>query len=112
MIILSDLLEIEETAGSEPENSPGTSVEESPGPKDKEKNVNNIIGKKDDQQNENKAIMTQNESERYPASFMDLVAMIEQGLKLPDMEDLNIEPLNKEPAPCAKTRPKKPWEET
>jgi len=42
---------------------------------------------------------------------MELVEMIQKGITLPDTEELNIEPLNEEPTPCDKQRPKKPWEE-
>ena len=35
----------------------------------------------------------------------------QKGITLPDTEELNIEPLNEEPTPCDKQRPKKPWEE-
>ena len=48
---------------------------------------------------------------KHPENFMELVEMIQKGITLPDTEELNIEPLNEEPTPCDKQRPKKPWEE-
>lgn len=49
---------------------------------------------------------------KHPQNFMELVEMIQKGMKLPDTEESNIEPLNEEPTPCSKERPKKPWEKT
>lgn len=51
-------------------------------------------------------------SAKHPGNFMELVEMLQKGMSLPDTEDLDIEPLNEEPTPCNKQRPKKPWEET
>lgn len=47
---------------------------------------------------------------RHPANFIELIEMIQSGMKLPDTEDLNIKPLNEDPTPCDLQRPKKPWE--
>lgn len=47
---------------------------------------------------------------KSPANFLELVEMIENGMQLPDTEDINIEPINEDPSPSATSRPKKPWE--
>ena len=49
---------------------------------------------------------------KHPANFIELIEMIQSGMKLPDTEDLNIQPLNVEPTPCHVQSPKKPWEVT
>lgn len=47
---------------------------------------------------------------KHPANFIELIEMIQSGMKLPGTEDLNIEPLNMDPTPCDIQSPKKPWE--
>ncbi|XP_060607993.1 uncharacterized protein LOC132760113 [Ruditapes philippinarum] len=47
---------------------------------------------------------------KHPANFIELIEMIQSGMKLPDTDDLNIEPLNMDPTPCDIQSPKKPWE--
>lgn len=47
---------------------------------------------------------------KHPTNFIELIEMIQSGMKLPDTENLNIEPLNEDPTPCDMQRPKKPWE--
>lgn len=50
------------------------------------------------------------EEAKHPVNFMELVEMIQAGMKLPDTEDLNIQPLNEDPTPSDSKRPKKPWD--
>lgn len=42
--------------------------------------------------------------------FSKIAEMIEKGLKLPGLEELNIKPSEVEPSPAAMERVKKPWE--
>ena len=49
-------------------------------------------------------------SPQYPESFQEIIDMVQKGLPLPGVEDLNIEPTNTPPTkPCA-SRLMKPWE--
>lgn len=43
-------------------------------------------------------------------SFTEIAEMIENGMTLPSVEDLNIEPTNTKPTPSSIGRIKKPWE--
>ena len=47
---------------------------------------------------------------KHPANFGELIYMIQNGIKLPDTDDLNIEPTNEEPLHGQLDRLKKPWE--
>ncbi|KAL4236208.1 hypothetical protein ACF0H5_004595 [Mactra antiquata] len=54
--------------------------------------------------------VTVNKSVKHPATFLELIEMIQAGIKLPDTDDLDIHPLNEDPTPCDSERPIKPWE--
>ena len=47
---------------------------------------------------------------RHPASFAELIAMVHNGVPLPDTDGDAIEPTNEEPSSPVMQRPKKPWE--
>ncbi|XP_052777306.1 uncharacterized protein LOC128214722 [Mya arenaria] len=47
---------------------------------------------------------------KHPENFLELVEMIQKGIKLPGTEELDIQPLNVEPTPSDKLPPAKPWE--
>jgi len=47
---------------------------------------------------------------KHPENFLDLVEMLQKGLKLPGTEELDIQPLNVDPTPGNRERPLKPWE--
>ena len=51
-------------------------------------------------------------SGKHPESFAELVEMIQNGLKLPDTEEPEIEPVHDEPSAAVIERKKKPWEDT
>ena len=47
---------------------------------------------------------------KYPVSFYDLMWMIENGEKIPGVDDINVEPTNELPTASCVSRAKKPWE--
>lgn len=49
---------------------------------------------------------------KHPESFAELIEMIQNGLKLPDTEGPDIEPVNDDPSAAVIERKKKPWEDT
>ena len=49
---------------------------------------------------------------KHPESFAELIEMIQSGLKLPDTEGPEIEPINDVPSAAVIERKKKPWEDT
>ena len=50
------------------------------------------------------------ELEQYPASFAEIMELVQKGEPIPGVEELNIEPTNSEPTQCARLPSKKPWE--
>ena len=52
----------------------------------------------------------QDRTGRHPINFGELIEMIQKGIQLPDIEELNIEPTNEKPTPAQLNRPQKPWE--
>ena len=50
------------------------------------------------------------EHEKYPASFAEIMELVQKGEPIPGVEELNIEPTNTEPTPSTRPPTKKPWE--
>ena len=50
------------------------------------------------------------EHEKYPASFVEIMELVQKGEPIPGVEELNIEPTNSEPTQCPRLPSKKPWE--
>ncbi|KAL3868617.1 hypothetical protein ACJMK2_041413 [Sinanodonta woodiana] len=50
-------------------------------------------------------------ADNYPASFLELISLLESGCNIPGIEELNVEPTNENPTPSALDRKKKPWEQ-
>ena len=50
------------------------------------------------------------EEPKYPVSFYDLMWMIENGEKIPGVDDLDVQPTNETPTASNVNRLRKPWE--
>ena len=48
--------------------------------------------------------------EKYPASFAEIMELVQKGEPIPGVEELNIEPTNTEPTRSTRLPTKKPWE--
>ena len=55
---------------------------------------------------------TSDSAGKHPESFAELIEMLQNGLKLPDTEGPEIEPVDDEPSVAVIERKKKPWEDT
>ena len=50
------------------------------------------------------------EKQKYPASFSEIMELVQKGEQIPGVLDLNIEPTNALPTESVKPPAKKPWE--
>ncbi|KAK3596780.1 hypothetical protein CHS0354_038782 [Potamilus streckersoni] len=76
---------------------------------EKAKEMHPDVGVNDDTEMETKN-REKNSASNYPASFSELISLLESGCKIPGIEELNVQPTNENPTASALDRKRKPWE--